>query len=1055
MGSTASHPTPAPPPQSSSTAPQPSPEDIPLTPLPNAPPQQPPSSEEQQQPSAAAAYFSDSASLYFGPHFIVNPSFPEVSASSPVDPRLPVLGPTVGEQQNDAGWRSFWFGRGRTGGLEAEVRRMEEGLGANRGGNALATAGKVGSGGLVGLPPWVNLKSGVDVSGTVTVEELNLLKALYAQTPPGEMQPTNALQSLTNLKKSTLRIVKTPSPSTPSSSTSTAPAPSTHTLQFTFDASAPCRIRIFYMCKEVIIERSTGERKLAYLPNPTVFKKPKETAGEWVKEYGPFSDGLHQKFEVKEGIPIDLFRKVFGELAVNEEGERQVPDVESGVVQRGDDRIDKEESEQEEDVEDDESEDGVYYYPLVIVIEALPEKVESGFAEKNETSINSQSTYIHLTYNPATDTCDLKVLKQKVMIDNISYTLQEIYGFTDPTGTGSTEPSPPTGPEEEDLQTMRECVICMSEPKDTAPLPCRHLSLCKGCAEVLRNQGRRGGGGGGVPKCPICRQVFGSLLMVNIPPVPTKTGATEVTGATGGGVEVRNEEVPAGVPTDQYRTVPLYPDRCAVCLKVTSVETGLFALARLAEENPENDAFLLTPNALKTINKSKIVERLTEEVTWTFADCNLQASPSPNPSTTTTTMASTSTSKTPVATMPTPTMVPTTTAVMNGTVPATTSLTVTSMSETMTRTVEVATTPTPTMVPTTTTSMNGTVPATTSLMATSMSETMTRTVEVATTPTPTMVPTTTAVMNGTVPATTSLTATTSMSETMTRTAPSTTTTTNTPGGTTTNPTSSVTSPGGSVTSFPSATMSTNIMETTTPFSSVTTPSSSTSATPNNATASTSTSSTATGFIIITPPVGAAATDMAGGIPIIRQTTSEAGTTTTLAATTATSMSHASATNTPVGTITSPASGTTTLSASETTTLPPSTSDTNSTFTESATMSSRTRPPRFRTITPKVSTSTTAPTFTSGVEPTATPTLTSTISSPGTTSASISTIEVSTGARFASKTIPKQTTTMKTKTKTTMRTATKTTTRTTATRASTRFNTTRSSTRASFSPQTRR
>jgi hypothetical protein len=99
-----------------------------------------------------------------------------------------------------------------------------------------------------------------------------------------------------------------------------------------------------------------------------------------------------------------------------------------------------------------------------------------------------------------------------VQIDNTVYTLQEIYGFTDPTGTGIEEPqSPDSQTAEEDLQTMRECVICMSEPKDTAVLPCRHLCLCRDCAEVLRLQGRRPGGNAsstsaGPPKCPICRQ---------------------------------------------------------------------------------------------------------------------------------------------------------------------------------------------------------------------------------------------------------------------------------------------------------------------------------------------------------------------------------------------------------------------------------------------------------------------------------------------------------------------------------------------------------------------
>jgi hypothetical protein len=49
----------------------------------------------------------------------------------------------------------------------------------------------------------------------------------------------------------------------------------------------------------------------------------------------------------------------------------------------------------------------------------------------------------------------------------------------------------------------------MSEAKDTLVLPCRHLCLCGGCAQVLRMQGRTPTGAPsrqGRPKCPICRQ---------------------------------------------------------------------------------------------------------------------------------------------------------------------------------------------------------------------------------------------------------------------------------------------------------------------------------------------------------------------------------------------------------------------------------------------------------------------------------------------------------------------------------------------------------------------
>lgn len=33
-----------------------------------------------------------------------------------------------------------------------------------------------------------------------------------------------------------------------------------------------------------------------------------------------------------------------------------------------------------------------------------------------------------------------------------------------------------------------ECVICMSDSRDTLILPCRHLCLCNACADSLRYQ---------------------------------------------------------------------------------------------------------------------------------------------------------------------------------------------------------------------------------------------------------------------------------------------------------------------------------------------------------------------------------------------------------------------------------------------------------------------------------------------------------------------------------------------------------------------------------------
>jgi hypothetical protein len=66
---------------------------------------------------------------------------------------------------------------------------------------------------------------------------------------------------------------------------------------------------------------------------------------------------------------------------------------------------------------------------------------------------------------------------------------------------GAASPSSPTV--DEGLMNGSNCVICLSEPRTTALLPCRHLCLCAPCAQQLRFQSN---------KCPICRSPTTSLL---------------------------------------------------------------------------------------------------------------------------------------------------------------------------------------------------------------------------------------------------------------------------------------------------------------------------------------------------------------------------------------------------------------------------------------------------------------------------------------------------------------------------------------------------------------
>ncbi|KAL0347203.1 UNVERIFIED_CONTAM: putative E3 ubiquitin-protein ligase LOG2 [Sesamum calycinum] len=90
----------------------------------------------------------------------------------------------------------------------------------------------------------------------------------------------------------------------------------------------------------------------------------------------------------------------------------------------------------------------------------------------------------------------VKVVKQILWVNGIRYELQEIYGI------GNTV--------EDDFDGSdpgKECVICLSEPRDTTVLPCRHMCMCSECAKMLTLQ---------TNKCPICRQPVERLLEIKI-----------------------------------------------------------------------------------------------------------------------------------------------------------------------------------------------------------------------------------------------------------------------------------------------------------------------------------------------------------------------------------------------------------------------------------------------------------------------------------------------------------------------------------------------------------
>ncbi|KAJ6638151.1 E3 ubiquitin ligase, partial [Pseudolycoriella hygida] len=128
-------------------------------------------------------------------------------------------------------------------------------------------------------------------------------------------------------------------------------------------------------------------------------------------------------------------------------------------------------------------------YPIVIHC-----VVEEGI----EAETKQSHTTICVVDHHSDGTYVLRALKQKIYVDGLCYLLQEIYGIENKNINK-------VSVDDETDDNGSECVICMSDTRDTLILPCRHLCLCNSCADSLRYQANN---------CPICRAPFRALLQI-------------------------------------------------------------------------------------------------------------------------------------------------------------------------------------------------------------------------------------------------------------------------------------------------------------------------------------------------------------------------------------------------------------------------------------------------------------------------------------------------------------------------------------------------------------
>ncbi|URE00033.1 zinc finger, C3HC4 type, domain containing protein [Musa troglodytarum] len=135
-------------------------------------------------------------------------------------------------------------------------------------------------------------------------------------------------------------------------------------------------------------------------------------------------------------------------------------------------------------------------YPLAVKAEAFPSSNEGPVDENSKLGTSNSQITQALFEKKENGEYHVRVVKQILWVNQIRYELQEIYGIGNSVDNDTDGNDP-----------AKECVICLSEPRDTTVLPCRHMCMCGECAKVLRFQTNR---------CPICRQPVERLLEIKV-----------------------------------------------------------------------------------------------------------------------------------------------------------------------------------------------------------------------------------------------------------------------------------------------------------------------------------------------------------------------------------------------------------------------------------------------------------------------------------------------------------------------------------------------------------
>jgi len=188
--------------------------------------------------------------------------------------------------------------------------------------------------------------------------------------------------------------------------------------------------------------------------------------------------------------------------------------------------------------------------PVAIRLEADPVEGEPATVQYTYVTWRTVSSGgdVDSSSSPQQQQWKPEIFSQKLQYGEQRFVLQEVFGVKSKAASA--------GGEAEVVETgNNDCIICLSEPRDTAVFPCRHMCFCSYCAGIVRLQ---------CDKCPVCRQKVVSLLQFkregdngesHEPPTITSSPETFSSFSPSGGVHNSPFNHPEGAAEPHHATL--------------------------------------------------------------------------------------------------------------------------------------------------------------------------------------------------------------------------------------------------------------------------------------------------------------------------------------------------------------------------------------------------------------------------------------------------------------------------------------------------------------------